>query len=251
MPIFAQTISLSSALPPGALRDRIRALATGQLRLPPRSRWSGPVAWWLDEKPDATIRLMPLSSSDYGRRQPSFIGAIEPEGSGSRVSGRVALSAFAIWAVTIVLLLDAFITAGGVAQEISRHGLIEALPFALFGMVFAAAAVSMLRYSVSWAAAEIRQLLEAASSDPHHAIEPRLIRPTDAIVSETSGRSARGALVLRFAAALDLLLAAFLIASPVVSSRIGRPVTLLIAALLAFSAPVVLVIAHRLRNEGS
>src|SRR5258708_15581758 len=145
--------------------------------------------------------------------------------------------------------MAAAIPGWGAVQECSRHGPSKALPMALFGIAFGAVAVSILRVSVSWAEADICQLLEAAAAgDPHQAMEGT-IQPTDAIVSRTIGRSTRGSFVLRSAAAVDLLIALFLITSSFVSSRVGRPVTLLIAAIPASGAGVLLVIAHRLGPE--
>jgi hypothetical protein len=248
MPLFAKTISLYSALPPGALLDRIRGLAMGKLPMPGQSRWRSPVRWWLREQPDA-IRLMPLSPPVYRAQQPSFVGTIEPEGSGSRVRGRVAPYGLTVWIAAFLLFAIAAMTTAGVMQQFSRHGPSEAMPMALIGIGLGAAAVSMLHVSVSFAAAPIRQLLEtAASSDPHQAIESA-IQPTDAIVPKTIGRSTRRSVVLRAAAAVDLLIALSLITSSFVSSRVGRPVTLLIAAILASGAGILLVIANRLASE--
>jgi hypothetical protein len=245
MPLFATTISLYSALPPGALLDRIRALAMGKSPMPRQSRWRSPVMWWLREQPDA-IRLMPLSPPGYRAQQPSFIGTIEPEGSGSRVRGRVTPYALSIWITAFLLVMFAGMTTAGVVQQFSRHGLSKAMTMALIGIGLGAAAVSMLRLGVSFAAADIRQLLEtAASSDPHQAIEESTSHSTDAIVPTTIGQSTRGSFVLRAAAAADLLIALFLITSSFVSSRVGRPVTLSIAAIIAAGAGVLLVIANR------
>jgi len=55
--------------------------------------------------------------------------------------------------------MDAVITTGGVVQELSRRHPGKALAFFLFGLAFAAIAVSVLRLSVTWAAADIRRLL--------------------------------------------------------------------------------------------
>jgi hypothetical protein len=167
MPLFTQTISLYSALPPGALLDRIRRLATGKLAIPRRPRSRSPVMWSLREQPDV-IRLMPLSPPYYRAQQPSFIGTIEPKDSGSRVTGCVAPYALTVWIMAFLLLMDALIATGGIVQQFSRHGLSQALAIALFGIAFGAAAVSILRLGVAWAASDIRRLLEtAASSDPH------------------------------------------------------------------------------------
>lgn len=164
------TISLSSALPPGILLERIRGLATGKLPMPRQSGWRSPVRWWLREQRPGTIRLMPLSAPYYRTHQPSFIGTIEPEASGSHVCGRVAPSALTVGITAVLLLMDAAMTAGGVAQELSRHRPVTTLVFALFGMGFGAVAVAMLKLGVRWAASDIHRLLAtAASSDPHHA----------------------------------------------------------------------------------
>jgi hypothetical protein len=249
MPLFAKTISLYSALPPDALLDRIRGLTTGKLPMPPQSRWRSPVRWWLREQPDA-IRLMPLFPPSYIAQQPSFIGTIEPEGSGSGVKGRVAPFGLTVGITAFLLFAIAAMTIAGVMQQLSRHGPSKAMPMALIGIGLVAVAVSMLRLSVWFAAAPIRQLLEtAASSDPHHAIEEGTIQPTDAIVPETIGRSTKGSFVLRSAAAIDLLIALFLITTSFVSSRVGRPVTLLIAAILASGAGVLFVITNRLGSD--
>jgi hypothetical protein len=126
------------------------------------------------------IRLTPLSAPDYRTYQPSFIGTIEPEGSGSRVRGRIVPHALTVGVTAFLLLMDAAMTAGGVAQEFSRHRPSKALVFALFGTAFAAVAVSMLQLGVKWATADIRRLLAtAASSDPHEAIEEGTLQPTD------------------------------------------------------------------------
>jgi len=249
VPLFAKTISLYSALPPDALLDRIRGLTTGKLPMPPQSRWHGPVRWWLREQPDA-IRLMPLFPPSYITQQPSFIGTIEPEGSGSAVRGRVAPYGLAVGIAAFLLFLIAAMTTAGVMQQLSRHGPSKAMQMALAGMGLGAAALSMLRLSVWFAAAPIRQLLEtAASSDPHQAIEEGTIQPADAIVPETTGRSPKGSFALRSAAAIDLLIALFLITTSFLSSRVGRPVTLLIAAILASGAGVRFVIANRLGSD--
>src|SRR5258707_6615473 len=190
MPLFTKTISLYSARPPGALLDRIRAAAMGKFPVPRASRWRSPVMWWLREQPDA-IRLMPLSPPNYRTTQPSFIGTVEPEGSGSRVRGRVAPYTPTVWITAFLLLMDAAIPGWGAVQECSRHGPSKALPMALFGIAFGAVAVSILRVSVSWAEADICQLLEAAASgDPHQAMEGT-IQPTDALVSTTLDRATK------------------------------------------------------------
>jgi hypothetical protein len=249
MPLFSKTISLYSALPPGPLLDRIRGLALGKLPMPRQPRWRSPVMWWLREQPGA-LRLMPLSAPNYRAHQPSFIGTIEPEGSGSRVRGRVAPYALTVGIMAFLLFMDAAMTTGGVVQEFSRHRPSKALAFALFGMAFGAVAVSTLQLGVKWAAADIGRLLAiAASSDPHQAIDESTMQPTDAVVPKTIGVSTTGSFVLRSAAAVDLLIAVLLIATPFASSRVGRPVTFLIAAILASGAGVVLLIANRFGSE--
>jgi hypothetical protein len=203
--------------------------------------------WSLREQPDV-IRLMPLSPPYYRAQQPSFIGTIEPKGSGSRVTGCVAPYALTIWIMAFLLLIDALIATAGVVQQFSRHGLSKALAMALFGIAFGAAAVSILRLSVTWAASDIRRLLEtAASSDPHQPTEESTIQPTDAILSPTIRRSTGGSFVLRSAAAVDLLIALLLLTSPFVGSLLGRSLTLLIAAILTSGAGVLLVIAPSTR----
>ena len=134
--------------------------------MPQQPRWRSPVKWSLSEQPDA-IRLMPLSAPYYRAQQASFIGTIEPEGSGSRVSGRVVPHALTVGTIAFVILMDLAMTAGGVAQEFSRHRPSTALLFALFGLLFGAVAMSMLKLAVRWAVSDIRRLLvTAASSDP-------------------------------------------------------------------------------------
>jgi hypothetical protein len=136
--------------------------------------------WSLREQPDV-IRRMRLSPPYYRAQQPSFIGTIEPRGSGSHVTGCVAPYALTIWIMAFLLLIDALIATAGVVQQFSRHGLSKALTMALFGIAFGAAAVSMLRLSVAWAASDIRRLLETgASSDPHRATAERPIQTMDA-----------------------------------------------------------------------
>src|SRR5262245_63275776 len=105
MLMFAKTLSLYTALPPGALLDRIRGVATGKFPIPRQSHWRSPVMWRLHEQPDA-IHLMPLSPPYYRAQQPSFIGTIEPEGSGSRVRGRVTAYALTVWITAFLLLID-------------------------------------------------------------------------------------------------------------------------------------------------
>jgi hypothetical protein len=168
---FVKTISLASSLPPVALLDRIRQLATGKLPMARRSRWRNPVLWQLCEQPDG-IRLMPLAPATYTAQQPSFIGAIEPEGCGSRVRGVVETYAVTVWITAFLVLVDAVFVTASVLQRLSSDRLDKALSTALFGILFGTIAVSMLRLSVSWAAADIRQLLEAAadSNIPHLAI---------------------------------------------------------------------------------
>jgi len=181
MPLITRTIVLNSAFPPDALLDRVRRLAAGKLAMPRPHRWRSLVRWSLDEEPGA-IRLMPLSPPYYRSQQPFFVGAIEPEGSGSRVKGRVTPHALTVGVTAFLLLLDTAMTTGGVVQEVSRHRPGAALAFALFGMVFGAVAVAMLLLSVTWAMADIRQLLvTAALSDPHQAID-----------ESTSSRQTRG-----------------------------------------------------------
>jgi hypothetical protein len=173
MPLFTKTISLGSALPPGAVLDRTRALAAGKVPMPRQRRWRAPVMWSLGEVA-GTIRLMPLSPPNYLPQQPVFIGAIEPEGSGSRVTGRVRPHRLTVGVTAFLLLMDAAMTTGGVVQEVSRQRPGTALAFALFGMAFGAVAVAMFQLGVMWAAADIRQLLEAAAtSNPQQAIEER------------------------------------------------------------------------------
>jgi hypothetical protein len=52
---------------------------------------------------------------------PAFIGAIEPENRGSRVTGRVAPHALTVGVTAFLLLMDAAMTTGGVVQEVSRQ----------------------------------------------------------------------------------------------------------------------------------
>jgi hypothetical protein len=177
MPLFAKTISLYSALPPDALLDRIRALAMGKSPMPRQPRWRSPVRWSLREQPGA-IRLMPLSAPDYRAQQPSFIGTIEPEGSGSRLRGRVAPYALTAGITAFLLFMDAAMTTGGVVQEFSRHRPSKALAFALFGIAFGAVAVSMVQLGVKWAAADVRRLLAtAASSEADQTIGDSTMQP--------------------------------------------------------------------------
>lgn len=164
MALIAKTISLYSGLPPGAVLDRIRELATGKLPMPQQPRWRSPVKWALREQPGGIrLRLMPLSPPNYIAQGPSFIGTIQPEGSGSRVRGRVAPYALTVGIAAFLLFMDVAITTGGVAQEFSHHHPSSALLFAVFGLAFGAVAVSMLKLSVNWAAADIRRLLVTAA----------------------------------------------------------------------------------------
>jgi len=132
--------------------------------MPRGPRWRSPVTWSISEQPGA-IRLMPLSPPDYMAQQPSFIGTIEPEGSGSRVTGRVSPYALTVGITAFLLFMDAAMTAGGVVQEFSRRQPSRALAFALFGLAFGAVAVSGLWLGVSWAAADIQLLLATAASE--------------------------------------------------------------------------------------
>jgi hypothetical protein len=77
-----------------------------------------------------------------------------------------------------------------------------------------------VRLSITWAASDIRRLLEkAAASDTHKATEQSTSQPMDAIVSATIRGSTRGSFVLKSAAPVDLLIA---LLSLFVSSRAGR-----------------------------
>jgi hypothetical protein len=58
-------------------------------------------------------------------------------------------------------------------------------------------------------------------------------------------QSAKYALVVRFAGVVDLLIALFFVTTPFLSSRVGRPITIVIAAVLASGAAVMFVIANR------
>jgi len=137
----------------------------------------------------------------------------------------------------------------GVIQQLSRHSLSKASQMALIGIGIGAAALSMLRFSVWSAAASIRQLLETAASSDSQAIEEGGIQPAGAIVPKTIEGSTGRSFVLRLAAAIDVLTALFLTTTSLVSSRIGRPVTLLIAAILAFGAGFLCVLANRLSKR--
>jgi hypothetical protein len=245
MPLFAKTIFLHSALPPDALLDRIRGLAEGKLPMPHQSRWRGPVLWSLRELPDA-IRLMPLFPPTYRAQQPSFIGTIDPVGSGADVRGRIRPYGLTVWITAFLVFAIGAMSTAGVLQQLSRHSPSKAAQMALIGIGIGAAAVSLLRFSVSFAATPIRQLLETGVASDSQAIDEGAIQPPDAIVPETIERSTRRSFVLRSAAAIDLLTALFLITTPVVSSRVGGSVTLLIAAILASGAGFLWVLANRL-----
>jgi hypothetical protein len=58
-------------------------------------------------------------------------------------------------------------------------------------------------------------------------------------------QSAKTALVLRLAGAVDLLIALSFVTTPFLSSRVGRPITIVIAAVLASGAGFMFVIANR------
>jgi hypothetical protein len=91
---------------------------------------------------------------------------------------------------------------------------------ALFGIVLGMAAVSMVRLSITWAASDIRRLLEmAATSDTHKATEQSTSQPMDGHCLHNHSRSTRGSFVLKSAAPVDLLIA---LLSLFVSSRAGR-----------------------------
>jgi len=160
--LFTKTISVDSQLPPGALLDRIRAVAAGTLPVRSQPRWRARVKWRLQEQPGG-FRLMPLSPPSYLRQQPSFRGTIAAEDGGSRVTGRVTPYALTVGILIFLLLMDAALSIGGIAQELSRHRPNDALAFALFGVTFLVFALSMLQLGVSWAAADVRRLLETAA----------------------------------------------------------------------------------------
>lgn len=56
----------------------------------------------------------------------------------------------------------------------------------------------------------------------------------------------RASSVLRVAAALDCLIALLLVATPFLRLRVGLPITLIVATVIAIGAAVLLVIAARL-----
>ena len=58
--------------------------------------------------------------------------------------------------------------------------------------------------------------------------------------------SNRAASVLRIAAVLDLLIAAILAFTPYLAARVGRPVALAIAGIIALGAVILLVLSGRL-----
>jgi len=62
---------------------------------------------------------------------------------------------------------------------------------------------------------------------------------------ESAERPMTPSFVLKVAAAIDVLIAIFFLTTPILSSRVGRPVTVLVAAVLAFGAAVLWVIASR------
>ena len=247
MPFFTETVSLSSAHPPDALLDRIRGLAAGKLPMPPQSRWRSPVRWSLREQPGA-IRLMPLFPPNYREQGSSFIGAIDAAGSGSGVKGRIQPYGLTVGIVAFVVLWSAAMGIASVVQEFSRHTPSKALPVALFCVGFGAVALAMLRFDVWFSGVPIRQLLATAASGDLHPVEPSTIRLADTIVPLAGGRSI-APLVLRAAAGIDALIALLLITTSFVSSRVGRPATLMIAVILAFGAGLMCVIANRVSDR--
>jgi hypothetical protein len=165
MRLFTETVALHSVLPPDVLLDRIRGLAEGRLPMPPQPSWRAPVRWSLRELPDA-IRLMPLSPPYYREQQASFTGTIDAVGSGSTVRGRIRPYALTIGLTVFGVFATAAVSTAGVIEQLSRHSSRSATLMALIGFGIGAAAVVMLRFSASFDAGSIRQLLEtAASSD--------------------------------------------------------------------------------------
>jgi hypothetical protein len=191
---------------------------------------------------------MPLSPPSYREQQPSFIGTIDAVGSGSSVSGRIQPYALTVWITAFLVLAIGAMSTAGVMQQLSRHSPRTALQLALIGMGIGAAAVSMLRFSVSFAAASIRQLFEtAASSDSQNA--EGTMESGGAIGAESRERTTSRSSVLKLVAAIDVLIALLLITTSLVSSRVGRPVTVLLAAILTSGAGFLCLIANRLSKR--
>jgi hypothetical protein len=243
MPLFTETLSIHSALPPHALLDRIRGLAAGTLPMPAQSRWRSPVRWALRQQPHG-IRLMALFPPNFREQHTSFIGAIDAEGSGSGVKGRIQPYGLTVAIVVLLVLFAGAAGTASVVQESSRHRPGKAVPVALCCIGFGAVALAMLRFDVWFSAGPIRQLLATAASDDSHATATATVGSSHAMVPGTEERS-NARLVLRAAAAIDALMALFLITTSFVSSRAGRPVTLVIAAALTSGAGFLWIMANR------
>lgn len=246
MPLFKEEVSVHSALPPHALLDRIRGLAAGRLPMRPDTRWRSPVRWALREQPRG-IRLMPLVPPYYREQGVSFTGAIAAEGSGSGVTGRIQPHGLTVGIAVVLVVVSGVMSIASVVQEYLRHTPSKALPVALFCIGFGVVTLAMVRWTVRFGGAPIRQLLATAACDDSHAIETATVGPADPVVSKTGARS-NARVVLRAGAAIDGLIALLLITTSFVSSRVGRPVSLLIAAILASGAGVLWVMADRLQR---
>jgi len=61
----------------------------------------------------------------------------------------------------------------------------------------------------------------------------------------------RTALVLRIAATIDLLIAALLAFTPYLAARVGRPVAMAIAGVIAAGAVILFVLSGRLGRAGN
>jgi len=172
MRFFTETVALRSVFPPDVLLDRIRHLVEGKLPMR-QSSWRAPVRWSLRELPDA-IRLMPLSPPYYREQHACFIGTIEAVDSGSAVRGRIQPYALTIYLTAVVIVVASAMGTAGVIEQLSRHSSRNATLMALIGFGIGAAAVAMLRFSASFEATSIRQLLEtaASTSDPAPLVRP-------------------------------------------------------------------------------
>ena len=131
--------------------------------MPLKPSWRAPVRWSLRELPD-TIRLMPLPPPYYREQQASFIGTIDAVGSGSVVRGLIQPYALTIWITALLVFAMGAMTTAGVIEQLSRHRTRSATFMVLMGFGIGAAALAMLRFSVSFDAGVIRQLLETATS---------------------------------------------------------------------------------------
>lgn len=163
----AERIGIEVALPPEAMRARLRQVAADWRKstLAPDALAVGVSGWTLEESA-GHIALLPRPVNG-GIPFVIFDGEITSSAAGSRISGVIRLHRGALVALIVIIGMAILMPVGALfepvpAEDWHQH-VLKARTFALFSAAFVAAALALLGFGARRFAGQIRAFLAAAA----------------------------------------------------------------------------------------